>query len=46
MKALRERATAAYQKKRYAEACPLFVQVTRQVPTDGEAWSDLALGRS
>lgn len=45
VKALRERATAAYQEKRYAEACPLFEQVTRQAPTDGEAWADLALCR-
>jgi hypothetical protein len=45
LQALRERATAAYQKKRYAEACPLFEQVTRQVPMEGEAWSDLALCR-
>jgi hypothetical protein len=40
---LRARATAAYRAGQLQEACELFGQLTRLVPGDGEAWSDLGL---
>lgn len=41
--ALRAQAQAAYDAKQYAKACPLFEKVTRLLPEDGAAWSDLSL---
>jgi tetratricopeptide (TPR) repeat protein len=40
---LTQRATALYRAKQYAQACPLFAQVTHQLPSSAPAWNDLAL---
>jgi hypothetical protein len=38
-----EKARGLYRAARYAEACPLFEEVTRARPGDGSAWADLGL---
>jgi hypothetical protein len=43
--ALKRQATKAYRAKRYAEACPLFQAVVRELPADAWSWNDLALCR-
>jgi Flp pilus assembly protein TadD len=40
---LRARATEAYRAGRHQEACKPFDELTRALPGDGEAWSDLGL---
>ncbi len=41
----KQRATAAFKARRYHEACPMFLSVVSEVPSDAWGWNDLALCR-
>jgi hypothetical protein len=41
--ALTQQATKLFRQKKYAEACPLFQQVTALAPERGAAWGDYGL---